>query len=131
MVTTFTNGMTEDKAQQLIVLAAAITIGSTVSGLVVYPKHVAEARKEIQKQEEKEVHEKKKKTTSTVNTHRAIVGGFFAMAGCSVIASFAPDAGVGIAALVAGGAFFFYGLPVLENYFLTPKELAAKEGKKK
>lgn len=123
--------MNEEKAQQLIVLAAAITIGSTVSGLVVYPKSVANTRNEIQKQEEREVHEHKKKTTATVNTHRAIVGGFFAMAGCSVIASFAPEAGVGIAALVAGGAFFFWGLPVIEEYFLTPKELAAKEGKKK
>lgn len=122
--------MNEEKAQQLIVLAAAITIGSTVSGLIVYPKHIAEARKEVQAKEEKEVHEKKKKTTATVNTHRAIVGGFFAMAGCSVVAMFAPEAGVGLAALVAGGAFFFYGLPVIENYFLTPKELEAKEAKK-
>lgn len=123
--------MNEEKAQQLIVLAAAVTIGSTVSGLIVYPKHIAESRKEIQKQEEKEVHEHKKKSTVQVNTHRAIVGGFFAMAGCSVIAMFAPEAGVGLAALVAGGAFFFYGLPVIENYFLTPQELESKEKKEK
>ncbi len=109
--------VTQDNAQQLIVLSSVITIGSTVSGLTVYPKSISDARKKTRKEEEKEVKEKKKKTTSEINTHRAIVGAFFAMAGCSVIANFAPEAGVGIAALVAGGAFFFYGLPTITAYY--------------
>jgi len=113
--------MNEAKAQQLIVLASAVTIGSTVSGMIVAPKSIQEKHK----QEEKEVREHRRKTSQVANTHRAIVGGFFAMAGCSVIAMFAPDAGVGIAALVAGGAFVVYGLPTISNYF-TPEE-----GKKK
>lgn len=113
--------MDEDKAQQIIVLAAAITIGSTVAGLIVKPAGVTQNQIE----EEKLTHQKK-----NANTHRAIVGGFFAMAGCSVIASFAPEAGVGLAALVAGGAFFFYGLPVIEDYF-NPSETKGVKGSAK
>lgn len=106
--------MDEGKAQQLVVLAGAVTIGSTVSGLILKPPAI-QKKHEAEKKEVKEG--KKKSTAKEASTHQAIVSGLLAMAGCSVIAMFAPEAGVGLAALVAGGAFFLYGLPVIEEYY--------------
>lgn len=87
--------MNSENAQKLIVLATFITLGSTGGAYLVKPKEV--------KQE--------------IKLHRAIAGGFFAMMGCSIVAEFEPVAGVGLAALVAGGAFFTYGVPALNEYY--------------
>ena len=115
--------MSEAQTQQWIIILTVITVGSTVSGMIIQSKSIQLKKKEQHKQEETEVREKKKKTTAATNTHRAIVGAFFAMAGCSIIANFSPEAGVGLAVLVAGGAFFTYGLPTISDYY--------KEGLKK
>jgi hypothetical protein len=87
--------MTTDQAQRFIVLATFVTLGSTVSNVLKKPKG--------QKEE--------------LHAHRVIAGGFFAMMGCAILAEFDTDVGVGLATLVAGGAFFKYGLPVLNEGF--------------
>ncbi len=92
--------MTDEQAQKLIILATFITIGSTTANVLRPPK----------------------KQKTQLKEHRVIIGGFFAMVGCSILAEFDPKLGVGIAALVTGGAFFNYGLPVLEESFKEEKK---------
>lgn len=92
--------MTEQRAQQIIVLAAFITIGSTsFAELKGIPK------------------------AATLHPHRTIVGGFFAMLGCSILAEFDPDTGMYLAVLVAGGTFIRFGLPTIESYYGTEKKV--------
>ena len=92
--------MNEDKAQRLIVVLTFVTIGSTISYVLKPPKGV---------------------TKTNIKTHRVIAGGFFAMAISSVLADLDTTLGVGLATLVAGGAFLKYGLPVLTDVFGEPK----------
>jgi hypothetical protein len=92
--------MDYDKAQRLIVLATIVTLGSTTANVLKKPKNQKESLK----------------------AHRVIAGGFFAMAICAFITEADTTIGVGLAALVAGGAFFKYGLPVLDESFTTKKE---------
>ena len=94
--------MTEQRAQQLIVMMLFITVGSTSLAEL---KGIPQASK--------------------LHPHRTIVGGFFAMLGCSVLAEVNPDFGAYLAMLVAGTTFFKYGLPTIESYF------GEEKGKKK
>lgn len=55
------------------------------------------------------------KKAANLHPSRTIVGGFFAMLGCSILAEFAPSAGAYLAILVSGVAFFTYGLPAIEG----------------
>jgi uncharacterized membrane protein len=87
--------MNDEKAQQLIVLATLVTLGSTSSALLVKPKNV---------------HIK-------ISTHRVIVGGLLAMFFCSLVAEVDSTVGVGLAALTAGGAFVKYGAPTINSYY--------------
>lgn len=96
--------MNPDQAQKWIVIATVVTLGSTGAAII-----------------------KKPEGKKAIKTHRAIAGGFFAMAFCSIIADVDAKAGVGLAALVAGGAFFTYGLPVLQESFETEAEKKAKK----
>jgi hypothetical protein len=92
--------MNEPRAQQIIVLATLITIGST-SGAEL----------------------KGIKKAANLHPSRTIVGGFFAMLGCSILAEFAPSAGAYLAILVSGVAFFTYGLPTIESYYEPKKQV--------
>jgi len=92
--------MNEPRAQQIIVLATLITIGST-SGAEL----------------------KGIKKAQNLHPSRTIVGGFFAMLGCSILAEFAPSAGAYLAILVSGVAFFTYGLPTIESYYEPQKKV--------
>lgn len=92
--------MTEPRAQQIIVLCTLITIGST-SGAEL--KGISKAK--------------------NLHPSRTLVGGFFAMLGCSILAEFAPSAGAYLAILVSGGAFFTYGLPTIESYYEPTKKV--------
>jgi hypothetical protein len=86
--------MNEIRAQQIIVLATFITLAST-SGAEL--KGIPKANK--------------------LHPSRTIVGGFFAMLGCSILAEVAPSAGAYLSILVAGTTFFSYGLPTIESYY--------------
>src|SRR5882672_8771070 len=96
--------MNEPRAQQIIVLCTFITIGST-SGAEL----------------------KGIKKAANLHPSRTIVGGFFAMLGCSILAEFAPSAGAYLAILVSGTAFFTYGLPAIESKIESPKEKKLNE----
>jgi hypothetical protein len=84
--------MNEARAQQIIVLCTLVTLGSTSAAEL-------------------------KGIPKAVNLHpsRTLIGGFFAMLGCSILAEFAPSAGAYLAVLVSGTAFFAYGLPTIES----------------
>lgn len=92
--------MDDSKAQQYIVIATFITLASTIAGSQIHPKGSKPIR----------------------NIRHTVVGGFFAMLGCSIIAEVDPLAGVGLAVLVSGGAFLAYGLPSLETYYNQGKK---------
>lgn len=92
--------MTETRAQQLVILATFITIGSTSLAEL---KSIPQAK--------------------NLHPHRTIVGGFFAMLGCSILAEAAPETGAYLALIVAGTAFVTYGLPTTESYFSQPKKV--------
>jgi hypothetical protein len=94
--------MNEPRAQQIIVLCTFITIAST-SGAEL----------------------KGIKRAANLHPSRTIVGGFFAMLGCSILAEVAPQAGAYLAVLVSGVAFFNYGLPTIESYY-EPKKVTKK-----
>lgn len=98
MATGTTKDMTEARAQQIIVLATFITIGSTSLAEL---KEIPQAK--------------------NLHPHRTVVGGFFAMLGCSILAEFDPDMGMYLAVLVAGGVFVKFGLPTIESYSETKK----------
>ena len=98
--------MNEQRAQQLIVLATFITIGSTS---VAELKGIPPAK--------------------SLHPHRTIVGGFFAMLGCSIIAEIDPRTGAGLAALVAGGAFVRYGIPTINSYYGNKSEVSTTQRK--
>lgn len=90
--------MTEDRAQQIVVLAAFITIGSTsLAELKGIPK------------------------AKSLHPSHTIVGGFAAMLGCSIIAEFAPSTGAYLSMMVAGGVAIKYGLPTIESYYGKPQ----------
>jgi hypothetical protein len=97
--------MTDDQAQRLIVLATIITLGSTVGAITQKPK---------------------KLKTQELKVHRVVAGGFFAMFFAAILAEADPKLGVGLAALVAGGAFFKYGLPTLQEGFKTEEKRKTK-----
>lgn len=97
--------MSEQRAQEIIVLAAFITIASTSLAEL---KGVPEAK--------------------TLHPQKTIVGGFFAMLGCSIIAELDPKTGMLLAVMVSGGVFIKYGLPTIESYYAPP---AKKKGKRK
>lgn len=84
--------MTEERAQEIIILSTFVTLAST-SGAEL--KGIKKAK--------------------NLHPSRTIIGGFFAMLGCSVLAEVAPDAGAYLAILVAGAAFFAFGLPTIES----------------
>lgn len=98
--------MSEEKAQSIIVLCLLITLASTAGSKL-------EGNKKAQ----------------NINSSRVIVGGFFAMLTCSIIAEASPKAGAYLAILVSGGAFFTYGLPTLESYY-SPKKVTKKNESK-
>jgi len=104
--------MSEARAQEIIVIATLITLAST-SGA------------ELQGI----------KKAKNLKPGRTIVGGFFAMLGCSILAEVAPEAGAYLAVLVAGGAFFRYGLPALEEIMASSSQgkyqFEGEKGKKK
>lgn len=95
--------MTEARAQQIVVLCTLITIGST-SGAEL--KGIPKAK--------------------NLHPSRTLVGGFFAMLACSVLAEVAPEAGAYLAVLVSGTVFFSYGLPTIESYYEQPKKVTKK-----
>jgi len=81
-----------------------VTIGSTAGASLYKPKSV---KKEIK-------------------LHRVIAGGFFAMMISSVLVEADPKLGVGLAVLVAGGAFIAYGLPTLQESFTSQEKRKTK-----
>jgi hypothetical protein len=90
--------VTEQRAQEIIIICTFITLAST-SGAEL--KGIKKAAK--------------------LHPQRTIVGGFFAMLLCSLLAEVAPEAGAYLAILVSGVAFFGYGLPTIESYYETSK----------
>ena len=100
--------MEEAKAQQIIIIAAFITIASTSLAEL---KGVPQAK--------------------TLKPHRTIVGGFFAFVGCSIIAEFDPKTGMLLALMVGGGTFVKYGLPTIESYYTKPATPAQKRAARK
>lgn len=92
--------MSEEKAQQIVILATFITLVSTTSAEW---KGIPKAKH--------------------LEAKRTIVGGFFAMLLCSILAEFSPSAGAYMAILVSGGAFFAYGLPTIESYYEPAKKV--------
>lgn len=92
--------MTEQRAQEIIVLATLVTLAST-SGAEL--KGISKAK--------------------NLHPSKTLVGGFFAMLGCSILAEVAPEAGAYLAVLVSGTAFFAYGLPTIESYYGPTKKV--------
>lgn len=84
--------MTEPKAQEVVVIAALITVGSTTSAYLRKPN----------------------KESEKIQIHRTIIGGFAAMFVCSILVEINPDLGGYLAMLIAGGAFIKYGAPTAE-----------------
>ena len=84
--------MNESRAQELVILSTFVTLAST-SGAEL--KGIRKAK--------------------NLHPSRTVIGGFFAMLGCSVLAEAAPEAGAYLSILVAGTAFFAYGLPTIES----------------
>jgi hypothetical protein len=94
----------EQRAQQIIVTAAFVTIAST---------SLAEL--------------KGIKQASKLKPARTIVGGFFAMVGCSIIAEVDPKTGAYIAIMVAAGTAIHFGLPTIESYYETKPTVKGKQ----
>lgn len=94
--------MTEEKAQQIVVIALLVTLGSTTIGK-------AKKSSTPSEKERKEYH-----------SH--IVAGFFAMLSCSLLAEVSPEAGAYLAILISGAAFFKEGLPTVESYYTGKKK---------
>jgi hypothetical protein len=90
--------MTEQRAQQIIITATFVTIASTsLAELKGIPK------------------------AKNLHPSHTIVGAFFAMLGCSIIAEVDARTGAYLAILVAGGVAVNYGLPTIESYYAQPK----------
>ena len=88
--------MNPQSAQQLIIVSLMITLASTGGA----------------------ASNSKVKTKPKNKPGGEFVAGFFAMLGCSLIADYvSPEAGAGIAVMVAGVAFTTYGLPTIESYY--------------
>jgi hypothetical protein len=86
--------MDEQRAQQIIVTATFVTIASTsLAELKGIPK------------------------AKNLKPAHTIVGGFFAMLGCSVIAEIDPRTGAYLAIMVSAGVAINYGLPTIESYY--------------
>jgi len=97
--------MTEQRAQQIIVTATFVTIASTsLAELKAIPK------------------------AAGLKPSHTIVGAFFAMLGCSIIAELDPRTGAYLAIMVAGGVAINYGLPTLESYYEGEKEVGKGKG---
>lgn len=101
--------MNQENAQRFIVVMTLITLGSTVGATLKQPP---------------------KAKINPSRIHRYIFGGFAAMWISSVIADFDYRLGMTLAGLVAGGAFFTYGLPTIISYF-PEQEAEEQKGKKK
>lgn len=95
--------MEQGQAQQLVVVATFVTLGSTSAAAL--------------------------RGTQKLPDTKIIVGGFFAMMGCSLITELDVKIGLGLATLIAGTAFVTYGLPTLNGYF-GAKPTPAKATKK-
>jgi hypothetical protein len=96
--------MEQGKAQQLVVVATFVTMGSTTGAAL--------------------------RGTEKLPDTKIIVGGFFAMLGCSLLTEFDTRLGLGLATAIAGTAFITYGLPTLEDYFGNTKGKRSKTSAK-
>ncbi|MGA2655834.1 MAG: hypothetical protein ABSF18_07680 [Gammaproteobacteria bacterium] len=56
-------------------------------------------------------------------SEQVIVGGFFAMLGCSILAEVNGELGEALAILIAGSALVIYGIPAINNKY--PKKKAS------
>ena len=88
----------DENAQKWIIILAIITLGSTGMAYLKPPPRKLPIRPK-----------------------RALFGGFAAMFILSVVADLDAKLGVLLASLVAGGAFFEYGLPVINSYYSEKK----------
>ena len=92
----------DENAQKWIIILAIVTLGSTSIAYLKPPPRKLPIRPK-----------------------RALFGGFAAMFALSIVADLDAKLGVLLATLVAGGAFFEYGLPVINSYYSekkTPQE---------
>ncbi len=86
------------RAQEFIVVATLVTVGSTGSSYLVKPAQV-----------KKQIPDKK--------IRRTVLSGFAAMFICSVIAEANAELGLLLAVLISGGIFIEYGLPTVLHYY--------------
>lgn len=102
--------MDQARAQQIVLLSTFVTLSSTSAAEL-----------------------KGVKKAQHLHPARTVIGGFFAMLGCSIVAEFAPSVGAYLAVLVAGVAFFEWGLPTLESshWFLESAETTKAKGTKR
>lgn len=97
--------MNEQRAQQIIITATFVAIASTTLAEL---KGIKQAK--------------------NLKPSHTIVGGFFAMMGCSIIAEVDPKTGAYLAIMVAGGIAIKFGLPTIESFY--EKEQSKKKVKK-
>lgn len=89
-------------AETTVLISSFVTLGSTVGG------HLAQ--------------------TSTLPSDKVIIGGFFAMLLCSILAEFGDgELGAALAVLIGGSAFVLYGLPAINSKTQTPSKAKAKK----
>lgn len=82
-------------AENVVLTSTFVTLGSTVGG------HLAE--------------------TSNFPSSRVIVGGFFAMLLCAIVAEVNGELGGALSVAIAGTAFVMYGLPAINSEYKKPK----------
>jgi hypothetical protein len=89
-------------AETIVLTSSFVTLGSTVGG------HLAQ--------------------TGNLPQDRVIIGGFFAMLLCSILAEFGDgELGSALSVLIAGTAFVIYGLPAINSKTVTPTKTKAKK----
>ena len=88
-------------AETTVLTASFVTLGSTVGG------HLYQY--------------------GTLPEDRVIIGGFFAMLACSILAEMGDgELGSALAVLIAGSAFVLYGLPAITKATTKPKTAPTK-----
>ncbi len=96
------------RAQQIVILSTFVTLGSTTGAeLEGTPPAAGISRNRATR--------KLQQKGEFLKPGKTAIAGFFAMMGCAILAEVAPEAGAYLSILVAGGAFFAYGLPTVEK----------------
>jgi hypothetical protein len=88
--------MTDQGATSAVLISTIVTIGSTTGYSLTSEKKLP--------------------------ANKTLVGGFFAMMGCAVLAEIDPNIGGPLAIAIALTAFSLYGIPTLNHYFTNPSK---------